>query len=99
MAGGSTAADGASALTCWLGALAEASEDPATEMLALVWGPRFDREHALALLARLPRADGECVREIHALADRFDALPPAGQRALRQGIAVIADNAACRASC
>ena len=27
---------------------------PHDELLALVWGPRFDREHALGLVARQP---------------------------------------------
>lgn len=97
MAGGIAAE--AAGLPAWVEALAAASEDPASEMLALVWGPRFDREHALALLARLPVADGAWVHAIHAFGDRFDALPRPGQQALRQGILDIADNAACRASC
>jgi hypothetical protein len=98
MAGG-TAADTACALPAWVGTLARSSADPVSEMLAMVWGPRFDREHALALLARLPRADGTLVHAIHAFGERFDALSPSGQRALRQGILDIADNAPCRASC
>jgi len=98
MAGG-TAADPACALPAWADALARSSDDPLAEMLAMVWGPRFDREHALALLARLPRTDGALVHAIHAFGERFDALPPSGQRALRQGILDIADNASCRASC
>jgi hypothetical protein len=98
MAGG-TAADAACALPAWVAALARNSDDPVAEMLAMVWGPRFDREHALELLARLPRADGNLVHAIHAFGERFDALPPSGQRALRQHILDIADNAPCRASC
>ena len=30
-------------------------EDPHDELLALVWGPRFDRQHALGLWARFSR--------------------------------------------
>lgn len=98
MAGG-VAADPAAALRGWLEALAGVSEEPAADMLALVWGPSFDREHALSLLARLPRADAEWVHAMQAFGEHFDALPPAGQRALRREIAHMADNAACRASC
>lgn len=98
MAGGAVA-DPADALVAWAGALAAATDDPVTEMLALVWGPRFDREQALALLARLPRADAALVHAVHAFGERFDALAPSGQRALRQGLLDIAENAACRASC
>ena len=98
MAGG-TAADPACALPAWMAALAQTSDEPVAEMLAMVWGPRFDREHALELLARLPRADGALVNAIHAFGERFDALPPSGQRALREALVDIADNAPCRASC
>ena len=98
MAGGAVAEDGAG-LPAWAEALAAGSDDPAAEMLALVWGPRFDREHALALLARLPRAQGRWIGAIHAFADRFDAMPPGKQQAVRRDILRIADNAACHASC
>lgn len=98
MAGGA-AADGAAGLRAWAEALAAGSEDPAAEMLALVWGPRFDREHALGLLARLPRADGRWLQAVHAFGEHFDALPAAGQQELRRVLRRIADNAACRASC
>jgi len=92
MAGG-TAAEAAAALPAWAEALAAGTDDPPAEMLALVWGPRFDREHALALLARLPRAQGAWIAAIHAFADRFDALPAARQQAVRSGILRIAENA------
>ena len=98
MAGG-TAADPAAALRGCFAALAGVSEDPAADVLALVWGPRFDRVHALSLLARLPRADGAWVHALHTLGDRFDAMPPGAQGALRQQVLHMADNAACRASC
>jgi len=97
MAGGTGAEP--SDLPAWVEALAATTDEPVAEMLAMVWGPRFDREHALALLARLPGADGALVHAIHAFGERFDALPPAGQQALRQAILGIADNVACRASC
>ena len=92
------AADPVPALRAWVDALAAGTEDPASEMLALVWGPRFDREQALALLARLPGADAGWLHAMQAFGEHFDALPPAGQRDLRQGILRIADNAAWRAS-
>nr|WP_255429349.1 hypothetical protein [Ramlibacter albus] len=47
-------------------------------MLAMVWGPRFDREHAMAF------------------ADRFDAMPPHAQEAVRQSLLRLPDNAAWR---
>lgn len=98
MAGG-TVAEPAAALRGWIEALAAVSEDPAAELLALVWGPRFDRVHALSLLARLPRTERAWVHALHAFGEHFDALPPAGQGTLRSEILRIADNAACRASC
>lgn len=98
MAGGAVA-EPAPAPLAWVEALAAATDDPVTEMLALVWGPRFDREQALALLARLPRADAALVHAVHAFGERFDAMASPGQRALRQGLRDIAENAACRASC
>lgn len=98
MAGGA-AADGAAGLRAWAEAIAAGGDDPAAEMLALVWGPRFDREHALGLLARLPRADGAWLQAVHAFGEHFDGLPAAGQQELRRALRRIADNAACRASC
>jgi len=60
--------------------------EPAVEMLAMVWGPRFDREHALQL-ARLAASDSVALERSLALAaDRFDALPPPRQQRLRQHI-------------
>lgn len=97
MAGGIVAED--AALPAWLQAVAAAVDEPEVELRALVWGPRFDREHALRLLARLPRVEGRWLAAMHAFGERFDALPSAGQQALRQHVLHIADNAACRASC
>jgi hypothetical protein len=55
-------------------------------MLAMVWGPRFDREHALQL-ARLAASDSVALERSLALAaDHFDALPPLRQQRLRQHI-------------
>jgi len=80
------AAEAPAALPAWVEALAAGSDDPVAEMLALVWGPRFDHEHALALLARLPRSDSAWAHAIQAFAERFDRMPSSGQQALRRGI-------------
>jgi len=64
------------------------ADDPHAELLAMVWGPRFDREHALGLWARLSqRQPGEAVPVLPALlsaADRFDALGAPVQQRLRR---------------
>ena len=98
MAGG-IAADPAQALHGWIAAIGAVAEDPASEVLALVWGPHFDRVHALSLLARLPWADGAWLHALLAFGERFDALPRAAQDTLRLQLLRIADNAACSASC
>lgn len=73
------------------------------DLLALVWGPRFDREEAVALLARQPSVVPGVLAAWMAAADRFDALPAARQQRLRQRLLRRAtgamDNAACPASC
>ena len=52
--------------------------DPHDEVLALVWGPRFDREHALWLWSRLsrraPQQEGEAALAEVAPARRVQAL-------------------------
>ncbi|WP_068174330.1 hypothetical protein [Hydrogenophaga taeniospiralis] len=69
-------------------ALLADADDPHAELLAMVWGPRFDREHALGLWARLSqRRPGEAVPVLPALlsaADRFDALGTPVQQRLRR---------------
>ncbi len=59
---------------------------PHDELLALVWGPRFDREHALGLLARQPAHAALALPALLEAADRFDALHAPAQRRLRQMI-------------
>ncbi len=59
---------------------------PHDELLALVWGPRFDREHALGLLARQPAHAALVLPALLQAADRFDALHAPAQRRLRQMI-------------
>ena len=67
------------------------SEDPHAELMALVWGPRFDREHALGLWAGLSRRQPvEALPVLPALlsvADRFDALAAPMQHRIRRLIA------------
>lgn len=69
-------------------ALLAGAEDPHAELLAMVWGPRFDREHALGLWARLSRQQpNDAVPLLPALlsaADRFDALGTPVQHRLRR---------------
>ena len=69
-------------------ALLAGVDDPHDELLALVWGPRFDREHALWLWARLSRrAPQQAVPVLPVLlatAERYDALGLDAQRRLRR---------------
>jgi hypothetical protein len=62
--------------------------NPHEEVLAMVWGPRFDREHALWLWSRLSRqAPGAAVPvlpELLATADRYDAMDLTDQRRVRR---------------
>jgi hypothetical protein len=63
-------------------------DDPHDELLALVWGPRFDREHALGLWARFSRRQpAEAVHTLPAIlsvADRFDGMDTRAQQRLRR---------------
>lgn len=59
---------------------------PHEELLTLVWGPRFDREHALGLVARQPQHAARALPALLEAADRFDALHAPAQRRLRQMI-------------
>lgn len=69
-------------------ALLADAEDPHAELLALFWGPHFDREHALALWARCsqrqPVAAAPLLAELLSLGERFDALERAEQDRLRR---------------
>ena len=53
-------------------------------MQALIWGPRFDREHALRLLAALPAG---AAAALNATADRYDTLSTRQQQRLRRLVA------------
>lgn len=65
-----------------------ASEAPHDEVLTLLWGPRFDRDHALALWAGCPgRTSADATPLLPALmaaAERFDRLPRSAQHRLRR---------------
>lgn len=83
-------------------ALFAAPGEAHAELLALVWGPRFDRAHALGLLQRLPRIAPRQLQALAEAADRFDRLAGAGQQHIRQLILRHRsrwENAACTASC
>lgn len=68
-------------------ALLAGTDDPHAELLAMVWGPRFDRQHALELLAKLSREQSaQALPMLNALqlaADRFDQLSVQLQHRLR----------------
>ena len=69
-------------------ALLADAEDPHAELLALFWGPRFDREHALALWARFsqrqPLQAVPLLPELLSVGERFDALARAEKDRLRR---------------
>ena len=68
--------------------LLSGSDDPHAELLTLFWGPRFDREHALRLWARLsqrqPVVAQPLLPALLAAGERFDALDRAAQQRLRR---------------
>ncbi len=62
----------------------EAVDDPHAEVMALVWGPRFDRDSARALLDRYPGYVPQVLQSVQCAADRFDQLPAPQQQHLRK---------------
>lgn len=58
--------------------------EPHDELMSLVWGPRFDREHALGLIARQPALAVPALPALLAAADAYDALHVPAQQRLRQ---------------
>lgn len=68
--------------------LLQGVDDPHAELLSLVWGPRFDREHALGLWANLsqrqPAQAAPVLPALLSAADRFDALGSPVQHRLRR---------------
>jgi len=69
-------------------ALLAGADDPHAELLAMVWGPRFDREHALGLWARLsqrqPAAALPVLPALLSVADHFDTLDSPVQHRVRR---------------
>jgi hypothetical protein len=69
-------------------ALLATASDPHAELMAMVWGPRFDREHAMALWVGLPQhKPGTALPLLQALlsaADHFDTLAAPAQHRLRR---------------
>lgn len=67
--------------------LLQQAEDPHAELLALVWGPRFDLQHAQQLLGRLAHPSAPAVLSaLVEAAHTFDRLPGARQQQLRRFI-------------
>jgi hypothetical protein len=64
--------------------LFEGYEEPHAEVMALVWGPRFDREHAHTLLERRPGYVPQVLHTVQSAADQFDRLAAEEQRRVRQ---------------
>jgi len=65
-------------------ALLASVQEPAAELLALVWGPRFDREHARCLAQVVVQNHAALDRSLAQAADHFDRLPAPRQQRLRQ---------------
>jgi len=69
-------------------ALLAGADDPHAELLTMGWGPRFDRQHALDLWARLsqhrPAEALPLLPELLSAADHFDALDVTAQHRLRR---------------
>jgi hypothetical protein len=61
----------------------EGYEEPHAELMALVWGPRFDREHAFRLLERRPGYVPQVLLAVREAADRFDDLADAQKQRVR----------------
>lgn len=57
---------------------------PHEELLALVWGPRFDRVHALGLAAHRPEQAARTLPALLSAADSFDTLEAGSQQRLRR---------------
>ncbi len=67
--------------------LVAGSSEPSAELLALVWGSRFDREHASSLMRRAAGLQPDAVATVMRAADSFDGLPHARQQRIRGLIA------------
>lgn len=62
----------------------EGYDEPHAELMALVWGPHFDREHVHRLLERRPGYVPQVLHAVHQAADQFDQLAAPQQRRVRQ---------------
>ena len=62
----------------------EGYDEPHAELMALVWGPRFDREHVHRLLERRPGYVPQVLQAVQTAADQFDGLAATQQRRVRQ---------------
>lgn len=62
----------------------EGYDEPHAELMALVWGPRFDRAHVHQLLERRPGYVAQVLQAVDRAADQFDGLAEAQQRRVRQ---------------
>jgi hypothetical protein len=58
-------------------------DEPHAEVMALVWGPRFDREHARTLLDRRPGYVPRVLHDVQQAADLFDRMAEAERNRLR----------------
>jgi hypothetical protein len=61
-------------------------DEPHDELMSLVWGPRFDRGHAMGLVARQPDVAASLLPAVLDAADRFDRLHGQAQARLRRMI-------------
>ncbi|QTN30374.1 hypothetical protein HZ993_11560 [Rhodoferax sp. AJA081-3] len=64
--------------------LLASTTEPAAELLALVWGPRFDREHGRYLAQSVAQNRPALDHALDQAADTFDRLPAMRQQRLRQ---------------
>jgi hypothetical protein len=68
--------------------LASSVADPHAEMMAMIWGTRFDRQHALELLAKLPASTALSAQPLYSalsrIADCFDHAEPTTQQEWRR---------------
>ena len=62
----------------------EGYDEPHAELMALVWGPRFDRDHVHRLLARRPGYVPQVLQAVQKAADQFDGLAAPLQSRVRQ---------------
>ena len=66
------------------------ADQPHDELLTLLWGPQFDRQHALRLCGpatlAAPASAGVWWPVLMQAADAFDALAPAAQQRARRAV-------------